>query len=110
MQNLYKLSMGGAFQDVDAGRKAEGLQITFALKVRDSAELKIEDLINAGGGEILMQWSKDIFEIAMERLRADFRHNDLYMPLGVFHLADWSLLLERLPASYKNENDARLAS
>ena len=42
---------------------------------------------------------KHISEIAMERHDADFRYNDLYMAFGVFHLADWSLLLQSLPAS-----------
>ena len=42
---------------------------------------------------------KDISEIAMERIDADFGYNDLYMAFGVFHLAAWSLLLQNLPAS-----------
>ena len=42
----------------------------------------------------------------MERLDADFRYNDLYMAFGVFHLSDWSLLLQSLPASIAAETSA----
>ena len=104
--DLYKLSMGGAFQDVDAGRKAEGLQITFALKVRDSAELKIEDLINAGGGEILMQWSKDIFDIAYVRKFAGSYMEDLDHPSGspFLHPAVSSVLKPGFSNAYADSN------
>ena len=42
---------------------------------------------------------KDISEIATERLDADFSPNDLYMAFCVFHLSEWTLLLQSLPES-----------
>jgi len=72
--DVYKLSMVGAFQDVERIQKFKNMKVTFSLNIRKDAEVKLVDLIQSSQGnkkyvgkedakDILKKWAVDVYNL-----------------------------------------------
>jgi len=72
--DVYKLSMVGAFQDVERMKKFKNMKVTFSLNIRKDAEVKLVDLIQCSQGkneyvgekdaeDILKKWAVDVYNL-----------------------------------------------